>query len=222
MIGHEDLSHYGEAAGGLRSALAAARSIPWFAGPGRPPPLDEAEALVQDHLRGLGPAAPKVEGLKWLGGDLEALHQDRWGIDLYEPWGPRWAESENALGRVVADLRARVAGLSAARARLGPPLWPLFGNPVVVGEPIVPELAALDRGLQSGWGGRDRVVAWGLLCAAESSIRNALLGELAADLIPGPNPFLPLMELYRLGCFPMGWEGGRYSVYYYEPGEGGA
>ncbi|SIO58801.1 hypothetical protein SAMN05444166_5815 [Singulisphaera sp. GP187] len=219
MIDHDVLTCYGAAAGRLGSSLAAARSISWFASPGQLPPRGMAESLVQVHLRALGTAASKVEELQWLGGSLELLHRDRWGIDPYEPWGPRWAESEKALGGVVADLQARVVGLTAARARLIPPLWPLAGNPNVVGECVIPDLAALPPSRTTGWGDRDRVVAWGLLCAAQSWISEALLGELVADLIPGPNPFLPLLNLYCLGYFPMGWEGSQYSVYCYEPGE---
>jgi len=43
-----------------------------------------------------------------------------------------------------------------------------------------------------------------------------VLMELTADLIPNPNPYLPLIGLHRLGCFPMGWEDGEYTLYIHD------
>jgi hypothetical protein len=62
---------------------------------------------------------------------------------------------------------------------------------------------------------RDRCVAWVLLCDADSHAWHALLWELAlgVNVVNCPNPFEPLVELYELGYFPMGWTGNSYELY---------
>lgn len=217
MIDSSIIAGYGEATERLRAVVSEAHSIRWFRTLQEEPPPDQVERLVGEHLRGLGPGVPQALEIAWLRGGLEMLHQDTWGIDPYEPWGPRWAGARDAVNRSIADLRDRARGLPEALARIKPPLWPVPGNPVICGSPIVADLAILDRTGIAERSSRDRVVAWGLLCAAESLVWNALLWELLADLIPSPDPFVPLLRLHGLGGYPVGWEGERYTIYRYVP-----
>lgn len=218
MIAPDSIGDYGDATERLRAVIAEARSIRCFEQPSSDRREAKAEALVREHLDHLGPAPPTIRGLRWLQGSLALLHQNRWGIDPYEPWGPRWAESRRMIVDPVVKLRARIKETPEA-ARIKPPLWPLAGHPNVC-NPILAEDAALGPiGLDKGKGDpRDRVVAWCLLCEADSHIQDALLMELTADLIPSSNPYLPLIGLYRLGCFPMGWEDGAYTLYIHDDG----
>ena len=208
---------YGDATERLRAVMVEARSIRFFEPPGPDRREDEAEALVREHLRRLGPAAPTIRGLRWLQGGLALLHENRWRIDPYEPWGPRWADSRRTIVDPVVKLRARIKETPEATAQIRPPLWPLPGRPDVCNPILAEDSALAPIGLAGGKGDPgDRVVAWGLLCEADSRVQDALLMELTADLIPNANPYLPLIGLYRLGCFPMGWEAGAYTLYIHD------
>lgn len=217
MIALDSIGDYGGATERLRAVIAESRSIRFFEPADLHRSEAEAEALVRDHLDRLGPAAPSIRGLRWLRGSLELIHENEWGIDPYEPWGSRWADSTNALADTVVAHRARMNDDPEATARIRPPLWPLSGHPNVCNPIIAHDAALAPIGLDKGKGSRrDRVVAWGLLCEADSRVQNALLMELTADLIATPNPYLPLLGLYRLGCFPMGWEDGAYTLYVHD------
>jgi len=175
--------------------------------------------LIQTHLDALRQSAPEAipghPDIHWLRGDWNLLHQNRWGIDPCEPFGPRWESAEKVLSSIVRELRAKVDLLPSIRPFFRPPLWPINGNGRICGEALVARPEVMTAELNIPHGGRDWNVAWGLLCQAEERVWQALFWEVAvgAGIAPEPNPFRLLLEIYALGAFPMGWDGDGYAVY---------
>ena len=201
----------------LEDLLSAFRSIHWFNAWGEASPRVEAVDRVRDHLATFGPMSPAIVEVEFLEGGFSLLHQDRWGEDPYDAWGSAWTASQWTLAKQDTNLRCQIEGIPEAVARLRPPLWPIAGKSGIVGNAEIPQMENLPKTLTKGWSPQDMTVAWALLCAADSVLRDALLVKVVADLIPRPNPWIPLIELHELGFFPMGWVGSRYTVFRYEP-----
>lgn len=211
---------YGPGTDKIRSVVARVQGIRWFDSRPSDDLVRHIVPLAQRHLHslsrfhdvGVKVLVPKVRLFE---GDWSVLHQERWGIDPHDAWGDRWAASAGSLGRVAKALRCAVDSSDEALRFLRPPLWPFENLCNVCGPPLIADDAVLINALNMTPGGRDWCVAWALLCRAEFHCQNALLWELASalGLIEKPNPFLHLLKIYELGCFPMGWAEDCLEVY---------
>lgn len=176
--------------------------------------------LVRSHVVALCAARVDVTPTRpveasLLKGDWSLLHQGRWGIDYYDPWGDRWRASDLSRASVVELLRQRVQSSEHARALLRPPIWSIHGQPdVYEGHPVADD-EAVEKLHRMGLQGRDRLVALSLLLRAGNVVLNAVFWELAlgAGAVEGTNPFDSLVTIYELGYFPMGLVGNCYELY---------
>jgi hypothetical protein len=210
---------YGPNTARIREIRRRAQAVPWFASVKPDTRSDKVVALVNGYMGALreftgeaiGPDTLKTVVLE---GDWKLLHQDRWGVDPYDPWGDQWKASDEYVGRAIRTLGAMIESNPLARSFLRPPLWPVeMSN--VCGEAIIARHENLEAMPRLPPGGRDWVVAWVLLCKANDRVWDALLWELAAgaDVVKGRNPFEYLLGLYELGFFPMGWVDDSYELF---------
>ena len=211
---------YGPGTDRIRCILFQVQGIRWFSSVPGDNQRDQLVTLVERHLESLSGfdhriAKPAVPKLALLEGHWSVLHQNLWGIDPYIPWGDRWQAAEQQLGRVVQRLRGVVDANPDARLLLRRPLWPVEGISNICGLLIIADLNLPNPACHLPSGGRDRCVAWALLCKAQDYAYDALLWELAAGVgaVRGPNPFQFLLDMYELGAFPMGWADDHYEIY---------
>jgi len=180
------------------------------------------ERLSIEHLLKLqnaGLVLPEAAEIRFLEGDWQLLHQNLWGDDPHEPWGPRWKEPQSTIHALCRIMRERIESDENAKSLLRPPLWPCGGRANVCGLTFAITRRNADRikrikSVQSE--SRDWTTAWGLVCQCESYIWDALAWEICPGFQELPNPFLPLVEIYVIGYYPLGFEEG-YCVFSYRP-----
>jgi hypothetical protein len=212
-------SWYGPNTDRMRAIIRQAKSIRWFTIVPTETNKNSSAKLVHDHLECMRQlnvgSVPNVLEVAWLRGTWHLLHQERWGTDPYHAWGDRWSASENCLGVLIRTVTQAVESVPVARSLLRPPLWPVAGTGTICGHALVAHTEILSAQTSLIPGGRDWCIAWALLCKAESLFWGALLWELAlgTNAIQGANPFQPLLDLYTLGIFPMGWVADIYELY---------
>jgi hypothetical protein len=216
--------HYGVSTLAIRRILELAqRDLGHFEV--RPQSKDLVASLVMQHTDRLGQAGfvlPEIAGIRWLEGEWRLLHHDLWGEDPYQPWGSQWKETDRLMGSVGEEIMTRIEADVSVKSLVRPPLWPMSGRPGFCGFCFAAQHQKLNRFVEQGrFGSRDRATAWGLLCQAESTIWNALLWELGSRSWTSANPFLPLLEMYRCGYYPMGIDrmGRSYSIFGYQAAE---
>lgn len=214
---------YGSRTATMRQIVGRASRIAWFVREPDGGRLREAARLVARHIECLhaidyDPDRPLSLRPTILRGRWRTLHKGIWGVTPYDPWGPDWEGSSISVGRVIQMVRRRVDATAKARGMLRAPLWPIVPQANVCGGAFVADRERRKQVQRLIPDARDRCVAWALLCEAESRIWNALLWELAisAGVVEGVNPFEPLIELYELGYFPMGWHRGSYDLFVVE------
>lgn len=212
---------YGPGAKRMREIANRVSRIAWFVRVPAEGASIMAERLVADQLEllraldrsGNLPMNPETSVVR---GPWHTLHRGRWGAESYEHWSRRWADAVSASEcRVLQALHAATESNEQARQLLREPLWPIPGCSNVLGGAFVadPERASLLNRLLAE--DLDRETAWALLSTADTRVWDAMLWELAAGVgaVEGTNPFKPLLELYELGYFPMGWGGNSYDLY---------
>jgi|GEM_PF-4127905 len=180
------------------------------------------ERLSIEHLlklQNVGLVLPEAAEIRFLEGDWQLLHQDLRGDDPYEPWGLRWKEPQSTIGDLCRVMFKQIESDENARSLLLPPLWPFTGRANVCGLTFVMtggNAIMLKYVKTIQYKSRDWTTAWGLVCQCESHIWDALAWEICPGFRELPNPFLPLVEIYALGYYPLGFEEG-YCVFSYIP-----
>lgn len=105
----------------------------------------------------------------------------------------------------ILSLRRRMNAEAAndpdCRARIVPPIWPLYGKPSVFFEPRIAR--RFDH---------PSMLPWRLLCELESIFGDSLLFAVTR-LDPENNPFCPLLEVGAMGFLPIGLNGEEFMVY---------
>jgi hypothetical protein len=164
---------------------------------------EEVLQLLRLHLDLLAKVA--VGGpLDWRGVHLEIVRcpwheaisllgaRSRWSDPSANPW-------RAALTAIYETLISEAEANVLVRDAMQPPLWPRQGDPRIVSTVLA------DRGLLAN----DRVTienrseAWRFLCVLEEDAFNAIRWVVGrpGDL-PG-NPFIPLLDAYLLGYYPL-------------------
>jgi hypothetical protein len=211
---------YGRATEPIRSIISQMVAIHWFLPYRGDPRRSDILGIVTDHLNRLrattSDSIPIVTSLNWLEGHWQTLHENRWGIDPYSPWGDRWKTSEDTEAHAIQELREVLGNKPSVQVLFRPPLWPIPGQSMICGDPLIADTDILSSRLKLSPASRDWCVAWGLLCQAERRIWNALEWEVAlgAEITHVHNPFTPLLRLYQSGLFPVGWKSGLYYLFH--------
>ena len=208
---------YGPRTEDMRAHIDALRYVTWFPPDPAPSPRDRPTALVTAHLQSLrnaGARVPPSLPFDAIEGDLDVLKARK----SPDPWGDRWQAWRTELNRVVDQLHNKVQSTGRLSKLIAPPLWPVQGQSRIT-QPLladwsvinsVPHLA--DQAKQDA--------AWALLCGADQLLWYAMLWDFSQDNKAGPNPFSPLLELYELGWYPLGWEENHFQAFRYAPAGG--
>jgi hypothetical protein len=208
---------YGEATARIQDIVNESCRIAWFRHVDVGAVQQKAEELVLTHLRTLQSLGiletPTDLGVAWIAGPVNNLCERV--SDPYEPWGGRWAKWTNAISAKMTEVFVQIERSASLSSLVRPPLWPVNGKPSICGTILVAHGVNLANAgftpSTDDWG-----VAWALLAQAESRIWYALVWELWQIHKPEINPYLPLLQMYELGVFPMGLEGDRFHLYHYE------
>lgn len=200
---------YGELTAAFERILAPCRSGRWFFGPSSPSESSGQELL--EALRRAAPAGaaalPPVEVVRSGAEGLRPLLARA----RFDPERPADSWRQEATRRLSARL-AEVRDEPWFQARIGPPLWPIPGQPTIcrplVADRSLPGSVTTDTGSQEA--------LWLLLCQAEFDVWHALQW-LAAGLSPEDNPFEPWVRLQAAGYFPLGVLDGRLILWTLAP-----
>jgi len=208
------LATYGTASEAIINIVKSIHAIQWFQ-TGSKCPIN-VRGLLNEHLGRVGARfgaiVPHSVEVCFLSGSPDVVNPEQ---TLPQSNGT-FRELAEALDEVVSIIAQTMYRLIESRSDLelliGPPLW-------MKGSMICMHLfAAKPENLYSIGLRRDRKdgeVAWELLCRAEHQIWHGIMWELLSSALNSANPFAPLIELYRLGYFPLGWKDGVAYVYSY-------
>lgn len=188
------LSPYGPAAGAFSEILKKAGAIRWFAASHRDP-----VPFIYEHLETIG--------MK----DRFLVEEVSGSLSLVQDFADE--EWKDACDKVGETGRTMVQESEYLKRLIAPTLWIFPGTMSVCGVTFVAhdEVLRINLGLTPS--APEWRTAWTLVCEAEGVIWNALIWELVRLKHALPNPFLPLLDLYESGWFPLGFRNGRFSVF---------
>lgn len=216
--------HYGPGTVGMQKIIDESNRIRWFFPEADSTIKANAPKLIGKHLEllrhQLGTAVPLTTELRWLEGEMALLHQNRWDIDPYNPWGNRWETSRRILAEMTINMIETIEQSPYYLSLAGPPLWPSKGRLNVVDFFLGQAGSAIESDIFREYPelicqAPDHTAARGLLIQANDDIWGALLWEFLTEVKLTPNPFQPLLDLYKIGCFPMGWEDSQHYIFRY-------
>lgn len=204
--------HYGDATSAIRQILELADAIDWFPRSWMPDLESRAVELATEHLaRARRVAATQVSPdlqPSFVHGDwrvldryFDAAWRDRSGFEPPNDWG---------IGQVLSNLKQAAEKSDDLASLIGPPLWPVPGQLSVVSA-----LVADERVLDALEVGSYRDVVWTLICQVEVDLWNALAWSLVHQGDLAKNPFVPILELYRIGVYPLGIRGKQFVLFRY-------
>lgn len=207
-------NQYGNATQGIQQIGMLCERIDWFHLPKEKDIEKKVSDLILFHLSclkeekvGMIPEKLKVS---WIIGPLTSLNENI--EDIYDPWKNRWHSWRTALRVIIQGVGKQIENTPQLKERFCPPLWPVTGNPFICGEPVIAREEILYNlgmiPLSLEW-----KIGWLLLCQAENHLWNSYIWEIWKEYNQKQNLFIPLLEIYKLGLFPMGWEDNNFYFF---------
>jgi hypothetical protein len=208
-----ELVRYRGAQPGIRAILRTVAGIRWLQ-PGNTEPTTWLRG-IQEHLAGLDKGSdlnlPDPLTIRLVTGYWTVLadtFRDA-GRDI-RSWAPdgKWCE---AVGRTYAAAQDHIRRSPALMELIGPPLWPMDGEPNICGLLLVAGGSLLlDVEDQ-----RNQDCAWALMAQVENHVWSCLTVEIVQQANTSGNPLFPLLRTYALGYYPIGFARDRFLVFGY-------
>jgi hypothetical protein len=128
---------YGEPTSRIQDLVLSASSISWFEGRRERDIRGSAKEILDEHLDALRYHAhtglPARLEINWMVGGFDLLHKNQWGEDPYFPWGNLWQHSNSMLLAILKKVEDKITQSDTLADRVGPPLWPVRGQPNICG-----------------------------------------------------------------------------------------